>query len=372
MKFRYALATEIVFGSNTVEELGRYCRERGWADGILVADPFFRENGLAEQVVRYAEGALTAVFSDLESNPTVASVDACAKLAEEKGARFIAALGGGSSLDCAKAAAVTAYSGKSVRAFHSGGEKIAAPGLPVVAIPTTAGTGSEVTNVAVLSDPEKGSKAPMASEHMFAKLAIVDPALTLSVPPRVTASTGLDALSHALEGYWSKNHQPICDACAIYACRLVFENLEEAVRHGDNLRAKENMSLAALTAGLAFGPPKTAAAHACSFPLTSLYHIPHGEACAFTLDSLLRINCEAERDRLQRLADMTGFASPEAMADEILRLKRQTGMRCTLRQAGIEPRDLPALAESCMHPNLRNNPVEMTRERLTAMFAALQ
>lgn len=372
MNFRYALKTEIAFGNHCVKELGRYCNEYGWSNGILVADPFFRDSGLAEAVVQYADGAISAIFSDLESNPTVMNVDACAKIVEEHNAQFIVALGGGSSLDCAKAASVTAYSGASVRSFHSEGVKISAPGLPIIAIPTTAGTGSEVTNVAVLSDPQKGMKGPMASDYMYAKLAIVDPILTMSVPPRVVASTGLDALSHALEGFWSKNHQPICDACAIYASKLVFENLYEAFRHGDNIRAKENMSLAALIAGLAFGPPKTAASHACSFPLTNIYHIPHGEACAFTLDSLLRINCEAERDRLQQLSGMIGFLSPESMADEIYRLKKVTGMRCTLKEVGIAVDDLPQFVEKCKHPNLLNNPVEMTNERLMAMFYAMQ
>jgi NAD-dependent methanol dehydrogenase len=372
LEFQYSLKTSIVFGCGSVEKLGRYCAERGWKNGVLVADPFFRTNGLADAIVRYSDGAISAVFSDIQPNPSIENVDACVKQIECLNASFVVALGGGSSMDCAKAASVTAYTGKSVRAFHSENEPICTAGLPILAIPTTAGTGSEVTNVAVLSDSEKGIKGPMASEKMFASLAIVDPNLTLSVPTRVVASTGLDVLSHALEGFWSKGHQPLCDAFAMYAARLAFDNLERAFFCGNDIQAKENMALASLIAGLAFGPPKTAASHACSFPLTNIYHIPHGEACAFTLDALVRINSEAESERMQQFARVVGFASTDAMADEILRLKRTCGMRCTLAEAGISVDDLPDLVEKCQHPNLLNNPVEMTHERLMDMFLRLQ
>ena len=372
MVFNYSMNVGIRFGNGSSEQLGNICREYGLSNGLLVSDPFFVGSGLAQEVIDKSEGALVCVFSDLQPNPTVESVNACVELLEKNDLKFIVALGGGSSLDCAKAASVAAHTGRKVQDFHSGGVRIAGSNIPVIAMPTTAGTGSEVTNVAVLSDAEKGIKGPMASDHMYAKLAIIDPLFTVSVPKSVTASTGLDTLSHALEGYWSVNHQPICDAYAIYAAKKVFENLEHTCSHLDDVRAREEMSLASLIAGLAFAVPKTAAAHACSFPLTNIYHIPHGEACAFTLDSLVLINCETERARLDALARMVGFASPEAMAAEIARLKEITGMRRTLAQAGIREEDVPELAARCKHPNLLNNPTEMTQERLIKMFMNLR
>lgn len=372
MEFQYILRTEIAFGCGKLKKLGQLCQTRRYENGILVCDPRFAADGTAEKVIAYSDGRLCGVFSDITPNPTVDSVDACARLIEEKNAAFLVAMGGGSSMDCAKAASVVAFSGHDAHYYHSGAGKVEHDGVPIIAVPTTAGTGSEVTNVAVLSDPKRGIKAPVASDHMFAKLALIDPELTLTVPPQVVASTGLDVLSHALEGYWSKNHQPICDAAAIYAAKLAFENLYRAYQDGSDLTAKENMSLASLIAGIAFGPPKTAASHACSFPLTNLYHIPHGEACAFTLDALVRINCESDGERLETFAKMVGFENASAMADEIHSLKVRMGMRCTLEQAGIDEKDVPELVEKCGHPNLKNNPTEMTTERLTEMFMGMR
>ncbi len=372
MQFRFALHTEIEFGCGKLKKLGDICQAHGWTNGILVCDPMFIDSGLADQVLGYADGNLCGVFSDITPNPTVESVDACARLIEEKNARFIAAMGGGSSMDCAKAASVVAFSGHDARFYHSGLGAIDHAGIPIIAIPTTAGTGSEVTNVAVLSDGERGVKAPMASDHMFAKVALVDPELTRTVPPQVVASTGLDVLSHALEGYWSVNHQPVCDAVAIYAAKLAFENLYRAYQDGNDMEAKEDMSLASLMAGIAFGQPKTAASHACSFPLTNLYHLPHGEACAFTLDALLRLNCETDGERLETFAKMVGFPNVDAMADAIHSLKVNMGMRYTLAQAGIADEDVPMLARLCRHPNLDNNPTKMSQERLVEMFLAMR
>ena len=371
MEFVYSLPVKIVFGRNKLDGIGDICREAGYEAGILVCDPVFARNGLADRLVAKSGGLVKDVFSELSPNPDISEVQACGERIRKSGAKFIVALGGGSAMDCAKAASVTALAGKPVRHFHSEKGAIPGPGLPVIAVPTTAGTGSEVTSVAVLTDKEKTLKLPMASNHMYVKMAIIDPVITLSVPPAVTASTGLDVLSHALEGYWSKNHQPICDATAVYAAKLVFDNLQTAYLEGDNIDAREKMCVASLLAGLAFGPPKTAASHACSFPLTNVYKMPHGEACAFTLDKLVAINCETDGDRIEELARMVGFVDAAQMAARIFELKKFTGMKCTLAEAGIREADLGALAEACKCPNLYNNPTEMTPERLVGMFREL-
>lgn len=371
MDFTYSLPVKIMFGRNRLDTLADICREAGFRNGLLVSDPVFERNGLADRVLAASSGCLTGVFSGLSPNPDVEEVERCVETLRRNGNEFIVALGGGSSIDCAKAAAVTAGSGRPVRHFHSEKGVVTGPALPIIAVPTTAGTGSEVTNVAVLTDAQKGIKGPMASDLMYVRIALIDPVLTLSVPSQVTASTGLDVLSHALEGFWSRNHQPICDATAVYAAKLVFDNLDAAYRDGGDLDARENMCVASLLAGLAFAHPKTAASHACSFPLTNVYRLPHGEACAFTLDSLVRINCETDGERLDMFARMVGFSDAGAMADRILDMKRTMKMKCTLADAGIGEEELERLAESCRHPNLLNNPVEMTVERTIAMFREL-
>lgn len=371
MDWTYTQPVKLIFGVDKVKSLAKLFFEAGLSNGLLVSDPIFRQNGLADKIMEYSQGALVDVFSDITPNPTVDNVDACAQVMRDKQIGFVAALGGGSSLDCAKAACSVCKTPYSVTEFHSGKRRLGTDFVPLVAIPTTAGTGSEVTPVAVLSDPQRGVKAPLVSDNFFPVCAIIDPALTLTVPPAITASTGMDVLSHALEGFWSKNHQPICDAVALHAARLTFEHLLPAYADGGNLTAREKLSEASVMAGMAFGLPKTAGSHACSFPLTSVYHLPHGEACAFTLDAFTRINAAAEGGRLHEFAKMLGFVDALAMADKILAMKTAMKLKVTLADAGIPAAKLPELAKLSQHPNMLNNPVAMDEASLLAMYQSL-
>jgi alcohol dehydrogenase class IV len=368
LKWFYTQPVDILFETGSVKKLSAVARERGLKKGVLISDPFFKQNGLADSIVLASDGVLAAVYSEITPNPHVSEVDACAALLKAVGADFAVSLGGGSSLDCAKAACAVAVNGGSARDYHTGGKKFTRPGLPLIAVPTTAGTGSEVTCVAVLSDPAKGVKGPVANPLLYPALALIDPELTLSVPKKVTASTGLDVISHAIEGFWSKGHQPVCDALALHAAKLAFDNILTAYEHGGDMAAREKMCEASVIAGLAFTLPKTAASHACSFPLTSVYGLPHGEACAFTLDVLCGINAPAEGGRLDGFARRLGFSDAAAMGRRITEIKRATGMRCTLAEAGIRESDLPDLAKRCHHPNMLNNPVELDDAMIIDMF----
>lgn len=372
MEWNYSQPVKIIYGSNKVTSLSDIFNSLNLKNGLLVSDPIFIQNGLAKRVFEYSKGLLTTVFSDITPNPTVDNVDACAKIIRDNKIEFVAVLGGGSSLDCAKAASSCSQTPFSIVDFHSGGKKLGKAHLPLIAIPTTSGTGSEVTPVAVLSDPHKGIKAPLVSDNFYPEYAIIDPALTLTVPPKVTAATGMDVLSHALEGFWSKNHQPICDAMALHAARLCFEYLVKAFENGSDLEAREKMSEASVIAGLAFGLPKTAGSHACSFPLTNVYHISHGEACAFTLDAFTRINAEAENGRLHTFAKQLGFNDANHMADKILEMKKHMGLKITLQEAGIKEEELDTLASLSQHPNMLNNPVSMTHEMILNMYRSLR
>lgn len=372
MEWKYSQPVDIIFGSNKIVSLYDILNELNLKNGLLVSDPVFIENGLADKVIQYSKGLLIDVFSDITPNPTVQSVDSCAGAIRSKNIEFLIALGGGSSLDCAKASASVCLTPYSIIDYHSGIRRLGSDHIPLIAIPTTSGTGSEVTPVVVLSDPQRGVKAPLVCNNFFPKLAIIDPTLTLTVPPKVTASTGMDVLSHALEGFWSKNHQPICDAMALHAARLVFEYLGEAYTTGSNLIAREKMCEASVIAGLAFGPPKTAGSHACSFPLTNIYHIPHGEACAFTLDAFTRINANAEDGRLNVFARQLGFKDADDMADIILNMKKEMGLKVTLKDAGIEDKDIENLAYMSQHPNMLNNPVSMDTDSILKMYMSLR
>ena len=369
MNWDYTQPVKIRFGAGRVSEIADLSASLGAGNGLLVADPFFFTNGLAEKIIAESRGALTASFGDISPNPDVTQVDACAQIIREKKIGFVVALGGGSSMDCAKAAASIALTDDSIRKYHGTGETMPQAHLPLIAVPTTAGTGSEVTCVAVLSDHALGKKSPIVSDGFFPDYAIIDPELTYTMPPQVTAGTGIDVLSHAVEGFWSRGHQPICDACALHAAGLVFEYLERSYQDPDDREAREKMCEASLIAGLAFTLPKTTSSHACSFPLTNLLHIPHGEACGLTLDYFARINAAGpEGKRIDDFARKLGFADTDAMADEIHALKSRLHLRNDLKDLQLSEAQIADLVRISRHPNLYNNPVEITDEMLDTMY----
>lgn len=372
MNWDYRQPVAIVFGSGKLAELGQIARQCGYANGLVVADPFFEKSGLVAQVLQSSDGRVTGAFTEISPNPDVEEVDACARRLRSGNHDFVVALGGGSALDCAKAAAGIAPSGDSIRRYHGTGIPLPPDHLPVIAVPTTAGTGSEVTCVSVVSDRSRGVKAPIVSEHFYPVCALIDPALTATLPPQVTASTGIDVLCHALEGFWSRGHQPICDALALQAARQVFRFLPRAYENPGDMAAREGMCEASVMAGLAFTLPKTTASHACSFPLTNRYHIPHGEACGLTLDWFIRVNRGGpEGGRVEEFAGMLGFADAETLAEEVAALKRRLKLRTDLRDLQLDEAELRQLVQESHHPNLNNNPVAVTDEMLWEMYKRL-
>ena len=372
MDFDYLQPVKIRFGKGRSVEIKDLAECMGVKNGLLVADPFFFTNGLAERMIRESEGAITVSFGELSPNPDVTEVDACAKLIREKKVGFVVALGGGSSMDCAKAAASIALTEDSIRKYHGTGIPMPKEHLPLIAVPTTAGTGSEVTCVSVLTDHVNGKKSPIVSDGFYPDYAVIDPELTYTMPPMVTAGTGIDVLAHALEGFWSKGHQPICDACALHAAGLVFQYLYRAYLKPYDEEAREKMCEASLIAGLAFTLPKTTASHACSFPLTNIYHIPHGEACGLTLDYFARINAKGEDGkRIDVFAKKLGFSDTEVMASFIHDMKARMGLRNDLKDLHLTKEQIEELVRISRHPNLYNNPVEITDEMLREMYEKL-
>jgi alcohol dehydrogenase len=365
----FKIPTVITFGEGVVRQLPQAVARLGTrpllvADCDLVRLPVW---------ARVQEGMPEApVFSDVTPDPTVASVDALAARLRAERHDVVVAVGGGSAMDCAKAAACLAAGDlSSIRAVHSGGVPLDAAHLPVIAVPTTAGTGSEVTPFAVLNDPEKQRKGPIAGDALYPVHAVVDPELTHSLPCPLTVVTGLDALCHAIEGYWSLRHQPLCDLLAIEAARLICGHLKRAAQQPDDAPARSAMSYAATLAGAAFQRPKTAMVHACSFPLSLRYHLPHGAACALTLEEAIRLNAPVMGDRLTAFLHGIGLTDAEALIAVVRELKQLGGLPCTLRDAGIPWKDIPRLACESFHPLMQNNPRTLTETDLVAMYQRL-
>ena len=349
----------IRFGWGCAAETADVLRAMGLKRAALVVSPSALRFGLTDIVTGPAPQLFIEeeIFARMQPNPTVQNMMDCAAFLARVKADAVVAIGGGSALDCAKAAA---------------------GGLPVIALPATAGTGSEATCISVLTDVDARRKVPRADPAMYPAAALVDPALTLTVPPGVTAATGMDALSHAVEALWSIHHNPAADALALRAVPRILQNIETAYANPEDKSARTALSEGSLLAAMAFSQAKTAAAHACSFPLTVRYGLPHGTACAFTLPALCRINAPAEDGRLHAIARALGFAGGSerdaafALADELDRLNAALRLPRTLQAAGIPVSDLPDLALECLEPpNIRNNPVPMDAAAVEAMFMGL-
>lgn len=367
--FMYMQPVKLHFGINKLEELASIAKENGFLRGILVCDAVFIKNGVCENLRKKCD-AIVDVFFDFSPNPTLGEVERATKLIKEQKADFVIAMGGGSAIDLAKFACSNIFGKEDIREYFYGRAVFENKRLPLIAVPTTAGTGSEVTSVSVCNDERNGTKAPFNHPNFYPTMALLDPMLTLTVPPKVTADTGIDALAHALEGFWSVNHQPICDLFAQASCKLIFNNLERCYIDGKDVEARANMMLASLYSGLSFALPKTAGCHACSYPLSIDYNLSHGEACGFTLDSFVRINKVAENERLEGFARAVGFTNADSMASEIIRLKKAMGMKMTLQDCNIKEVDL--LAEKCaVHPVMNNNPIKLNKAMLSEMFGQL-
>ena len=367
--WNFKMPVTIRFGYDCVQQLNALPELQGCRT-MIASDARLASTPAVAKII--ADLPNVGVFMEIEPNPTVESVDALAAQLRANNANALVAIGGGSVMDCAKAAAVLATSdADTIRLFHTGGRPVPATSIPMIAIPTTAGTGSEVTPFAVLDDRTHGTKAPIGGNALYPTVALIDPRLTESLPLSVTAASGLDALAHCMEGYWSINHQPICDALAIEGARLVFTHLETAMLEPGNREAREQMAYAALLGGMAFQLPKNAIVHACSFPLSQQAHLSHGAACAFTLEFALRLNAPVMEGRMEYFANACGFATIEEMAQRIRHLKKTGGMPITLKDAGIAAEQVPALIAGCTHPLMKNNPVTVTKEILEQLFVEL-
>ena len=362
-EFLYAQPVKVRFGAGALNDLSGVLSELKCERCVLVCDPFF-EKKAKELASKHPE--IREIYSGIEPNPQLSGAEETARLAREYGAQAVIALGGGSAIDTAKFAAAVALGGAPAGDYLDG-KPFPDERLKIIAVPTTAGTGSEVTQVSVMNRGEE--KKTINHPAFMPAAAIVDPELMYSVPPRMTMITGLDALSHALEGFWSKNHQPVCDLYAIEAVRIIVgeKSLERAWRDGGDIQAREAMAYASLLAGMAFAQPKTAGCHACSYPLSMDYHLPHGEACAFTLDSFVKINAD---ERLEELCRRAGVKDTDTLAAEIVALKKLAGLKCGLGELGDV--DLDKLAADCAaHGLMRNNPVAMDAAALREMFQKL-
>ncbi|WP_146549016.1 iron-containing alcohol dehydrogenase family protein [Rummeliibacillus suwonensis] len=371
--FYYEQPVPIDFGADKIKDLPTILEKYKFQKGLLISAPSMVRNGVAQKIMDASNGKIKAIFSNIQPNPTVQNTDDCVEALVEHKCDFAIALGGGSILDCAKVACFVATTSYTTEVYFTKQQPITHKGLPLIAVPTTSGTASEITNVSVLTDTKRGIKSPLASEFLYPIYALVDPMLTLSCPQQVTASSGLDVLAHSLEAFYGKKHQPYTDLAAEYAAKLVFENLLVAYHAPNNLEARINMSLASVTAGMAFNLTQTAAAHACSYPLTQNFGVPHGEACALTLPTFWKLNSIGkESKRLEAFSRRLGFEDSIDLANRIDEMKKDMQMCLTIEEAGVKTEeDLKLLVANSFAPNMQNNPVDVTPELLENLYKSI-
>jgi len=377
--FTFRTANKISFGTGTIEQVGAELKSAGAASTMLVTDKTIRGAGWAEKIqgILKASGIRSTVWDEAEAEPSVEIGDKAVDAARKGGFDSIIGLGGGSAMDIAKAAAVGLTNEGHIMAWIRGG--FSKPLAPLALCPTTAGTGSEVSDTAVFATPEL--KVGLVSSMLYPRVAIVDPALTASMPATVTANTGIDALCHAIEGYQSIQANPMTDAMAVESMRLVNKYLRAAYCNGRDMEAREGMALASLLAGIVMGNADTTIGHACGYayvyPATKL-HYPHGYAIAITLPFVMEYNAIAQIEKHAMIAEVLGeeleglplrdaaFLAPVAFQ----KLLRDLRLPTSLREVNVEKDMIPMLARNVLKsPNhCRRNPREVTEEGMLELF----
>ena len=379
--FSFQLPTRIEFGCGVSSTVGEEAKRLGGTRALVVTDAGVDAAGLVKPVLEcLSEAGVTPfVFDHVAPNPRDTSVELGAKLADAEGCDVIVAVGGGSPMDTAKAIGVIATNGGKIQDYEGLGQ-VRKPITPLIAIPTTSGTGSEVTFWAVITDTERSFKMSVGSPLCAATVALVDPELTVGLPAGVTAYTGVDALTHAVEGYTTTLAEPLTDSLAVSAIRLIGKSLRRAYANGANLDARHDMSLASLLAGVAFGNSDIAAVHCMGEAIGGLYDTPHGIAMAIYLPVVTEFNCIAVPDKYAVVAealgeDVVGLSHLEAAKRAALAIRKLTddlGIP-SASQAGVRREDFPRLAYAAsINVSVESNPRVTTEQDFHALFEAAQ
>jgi alcohol dehydrogenase class IV len=370
------LPKRIVFGIGIVEKLGAEAKALGATKALIVTDETIQKLGFCTRVEKSLREAVDVdVFDNVESEPSLEDAEIVASTSRGN-YDLIVGIGGGSVLDMAKvSAAAAANQEQRVRDFL-GANMITNPSVPKILIPTTAGTGAEATPYALVS--VDGRKKTIASPYNLADVVFIDASFTTTMPPRITASTGMDALSHAIEAFLSRGANSITDTFALEAMKKIADNLEEAFSHGDNLDARLNMSLAALLAGMAFGNAGVIVGHAIAHTVEAKYKIPHGVSVALTLPYIMEYNAPAVQEKLAKVARVLGEtglglgeeAAASRAAKRVKSILETLELPTKLSELHVPKEDLPMMAEELLKAKgyLARNPRNIEYEDAVAIF----
>ncbi len=373
----WSYPTSIRFGAGRIKELADACRAAGMERPLLITDRGLKEMPITQTALDVLEeaGHGRALFAEVDPNPTEANLEAGLKIFREGGYDGVVAFGGGSGLDLAKTVAFMAGQMRPVWDFEDIGDwwtrANADAIVPIVAVPTTAGTGSEVGRAGVITNSETHEKKIIFHPKMLPAVVICDPELTVSMPKSITTGTGLDAFAHCVEAFSSPHYHPMSQGIALEGMRLVKDYLPRAYEDGSDIEARANMMSAAAMGATAF-QKGLGAIHALSHPIGAVYHTHHGTTNAVFMPAVLKFNADAIRGRFDGVAAYLGISGGfDGFCEFVDAFNHQLGVPKKLKDLGVKDPDLNMLAEAALRdPSTGGNPVKLTRENVLSLFEA--
>ncbi|TYO94780.1 alcohol dehydrogenase [Geothermobacter ehrlichii] len=376
--YSYFMPTVNLMGAGSVAEVGKQAKILGGSKALVVTDKPLMTTSIVEKVTKLLEasGIDAVIYDGAQPNPTVENVDEGIALYKKEKCNVIIAVGGGSPIDCAKGIGLVVTNGGSIKDYE-GLDKSEKPMPPFIAVNTTAGTASEMTRFTIITDTDRHVKMAIVDWHVTPNVSINDPELMVSMPAALTAATGMDALTHAVEAYVSTIATPLTDSAALKAIELISQYLRLAVANGEDLEARDKMAYAEFLAGMAFNNASLGHVHAMAHQLGGFYDLPHGVCNAVLLPHVERFNMTACPERFVDIAiamgeNVEGLPTMEA-ADKALeaiqRLSRDIGIPSGLKEMGVKEEDLPILAENAMKDACGlTNPRKATKEEMIQIY----
>ena len=376
-EFSFSVPQEIIVGKGSLARLSEAAEKLGGKHGFIISGPHLNKMGIVASCSESLENAGIKVdaYTETEGNPSVETVEKAAAAFCKRGADFIIALGGGSPMDVAKAVGVVARYGGSITEYEGGGR---VPGdiIPLIAIPTTAGTGSEVTAFSVITDHSRNYKLTVFSYKLIPAYAILDPELLTTAPVSVAAACGIDAMVHALEAYISKDASPFSDAMAEKALELIGKNIRRYVADRTDIEAAEAMITGSLFAGIAFSWARLGDVHAMSHPVSAYFDVPHGVANAILLPTIVEYNALADRGKYLKLFNYISLTpaseaefEPFMLVDLLTELNEQLGIPGSLGEVGVTADKFDAMADDAMKSgNIAVNPRSTTKKDVLSLY----
>jgi len=375
----FQTVSRIVYGFGAANDLPREIARLGGSKAMIITDKGITKNNIHNKILEAvsAAGIPVQIWDDVILDPTVASIEACVDAIQKFGATILVGIGGGSAMDTTKVAALRACHPGPVSRYY-GMHKVPGPCLPTILVPTTAGTGSEMTSIGVIADPDTNAKIGLVSDYLYAKSIVLDPELTLTLPPTYTAYTGLDAFVHAMESYVNLSATPFTEGPDLQAMKMIADNLRKAYTNGNNHAARESMLYASSICGMGFSNTQNGVIHAIGMAVPATYHLPHGLLMAACGPMGIAFNYKAAPEKYAKIATILGcdthgkniIDAAEMAAAGFTKLMLDVDITPGLSQYGVKKEDIHGIAERAASSArlMCNNPRQATAEQLEALI----